>query len=356
MLYGESLVLLVGVLSISNKAITKSSLFSLLFSLYLVFILMLSLFDHFRVSNMFRTLEILLIVQAFNYGKHYERRYGFKKFVKTLFRFSLIYLAYFVLVQFMDFDSKGMSSYAGSFNLGTATSRKLIFLPLLAIVFISEYMVNRSNIWYLLVAIFLMLIIVLIFRRTLWAILILGLLISFFNIRRVLYSVRYVVIFSLMSGVFFGIFRSQIESQLNHRLEQGSYTDVQQEARFIEILSYHDSFEGYSIREKLFGQPSLFITDSFWSNIMSVEHRTIHSDAIYMLYSTGVVGLILYLLWILETLRKARKFRSGRQDYRVFLFLATLPLILLPGGTYLYLLQAFVGSSYAGALFSKYAD
>jgi len=196
----------------------------------------------------------------------------------------------------------------------------------------------------------------LIFRRTLWVILILGLLISFFSVRRILNSLRYVIIFSLLVGIFFGVFRAQIESQLNHRLDQGGYTDVQQEARFIEILSYYESYSDFSLREKLIGQPSLFITDSFWNAIMAVEHRTIHSDAIYLLYSAGIIGLMFYIFWILEILFKAKKLRHSRREYRIFIFLALLPIILLPGGTFFYLLQAFVGSSYAGVLYSKYAN
>lgn len=355
-LYSECLVLLVGVVSISNKRHKKSSWGSLLFSLYLVLIMMLSLFYNFRVSNLFRTLEILIILQAFNFGKLYEKRFGHTKFIRSIFNFSLLYLAYFVLVQFMDFDAKGMSSYAGGFNLGTATSRKLIFLPLLVIILFREYTVNKSNGWYLLIIGSTILLIGLIFRRTLWVILILGLLVSFLDIRRLLSSLKYVVIFSLFAGIFFGVFRAQIESQLNHRLNQGSYTDVQQEARFIEILSYYESYSGFSLREKLIGQPLLFITDSFWGAIMAIEHRTIHSDAIYLLYSTGIIGFTLYLFWIFEILLKAKKLQHSRREYRMFLFLALLPIILLPGGTFLYPFQVFVGTSYAGVLFSKYAN
>jgi oligosaccharide repeat unit polymerase len=179
---------------------------------------------------------------------------------------------------------------------------------------------------------------VLIFKRTFifLEIFILLLFFVFFG-TKFKYFFRSILIFILiLSGLY--IFRSDIYKMIEIRRNRIE-TKITDEGRFLEYeIIWAEQIKGNNIKKLLFGN-ELFNNKSDFGKKKSfgldTTNRFFHSEVTEIIYSTGIIGIILYIrflfLFFKFFLKKSKKNNKGKTKTLKFLFLSIFLLFFING-------------------------
>jgi hypothetical protein len=171
-------------INILIKSFNSAIGFFLLFLLVLIIISSLS--GHFWWSNIFKWQSIFLIFFSYYLGFHlFNSEQRIKILTRQTKHAAIIYIIYFVVIQFLDFNVKSYETYSGIFNIGSISSRRLLFLSYTIITLFFGFSLYYNNslkrLSYLLLLMVLFSISIIILRRTVIVISIIGILIFAIN-------------------------------------------------------------------------------------------------------------------------------------------------------------------------------
>jgi hypothetical protein len=350
-------------INILIKSFNSAIGFFLLFLLVLIIISSLS--GHFWWSNIFKWQSIFLIFFSYYLGFHlFNSEQRIKILTRQTKHAAIIYIIYFVVIQFLDFNVKSYETYSGIFNIGSISSRRLLFLSYTIITLFFGFSLYYNNslkrLSYLLLLMVLFSISIIILRRTVIVISIIGILI--FAINNINFKKIFLLIFYTAIAVSIFVFTLEdiFQTQLNYRKEQTGFSNTFEEARFTEFLLLSAYINHGTDKQILFGNSDRFVTLELWEKYAGVYDRAIHSDFVYLIYSSGFIGFILYVIVYYSLIRKQRKLkaklkRNSINDKNIkplnaiFYSLIISNLLLLYSGSFLYLLHGMISFLFIGA-------
>ncbi len=107
-----------------------------------------------------------------------------------------------------------------------------------------------------------------------------------------------------------------------------SMENISAEGRYVEVNEIIDRYQRSELDNKLLGSFEFFDTREFGEDIFKRE-RPIHTDYGILLYSTGIIGVLLFLIVFLNLLNKTLKHKSLNSPYSfVAKYILTIILIL----------------------------
>jgi hypothetical protein len=337
-----------------------------LFIFYLLIITIISfLSGHYGWSSFYSWQSFFLIYFSYYIGFHLindEQR--IKLLITQIKNAAIIYIIYFVVIQFFEFSFKSYESYSGIFNIGVISSRRLLFISYTIItLFLGiNFYQNKSNKKKLFLILFLILFFIslIILRRTVILISFIGILIfvvNNFNFKKISLLFFYSAIAAL---IFSFTFKDVFQIQLNYRSNQTGFTITHEEARFSEILMLSEYINNETDKQIFFGNLNRFETFEFWRKYGGANNRAIHSDFVFLIYSSGLIGFFLFIIVYSSLIIKHRKIKAQLKKKAisdknvkplnsVFYSLIICNLLLLYSGTFFYLLHGMISFLFIGA-------
>ena len=150
-------------------------------------------------------------------------------------------------------------------------------------------------------------------------------------------NIKTIVTTSVGVGLFLLISFPMIQDQFNDRLSERNYLtesdySYEKEGRYLELgLVLNTFYNSDSIFNYLFGVEAFYTLGNY--GFISKD-RPIHSDYTYILFSTGIIGLILYVFIYANISRRIMRVKNElylkglKNDYKLFITLLILVIII----------------------------
>lgn len=150
-------------------------------------------------------------------------------------------------------------------------------------------------------------------------------------------NIKTIVTTSVGVGLFLLISFPLIQDQFNDRLSERNYLtesnySYEKEGRYLELgLVLNTFYNSDSIFNYLFGVEAFYTLGNY--GFISKD-RPIHSDYTYILFSTGIIGLILYVFIYANISRRIMRVKNElyskglKNDYKLFITLLILVIII----------------------------
>ncbi|HOH98065.1 MAG TPA: hypothetical protein PL188_07125 [Candidatus Cloacimonadota bacterium] len=240
----------------------------------------------------------------------------FSRLCKSLFYAVLLLILSYGLADILGF---GRRAYSRDVELSTTTSWfTYTFVVLLAPLF---YYYEKSRIRRLMFHIMMIALLILIgisFKRAAVGGVVLGYAVFFVSWGKLMKSLRYLVlvipILYLALSQFSGVIGLQYEAR-SSRFEEGA---LDTEMRYLETpMVWNQVFSFEDPARSLFGLEAFFTSGLYGGRAFG--SRMLHVDFNVILFSTGIVGLLLYMKIYIELVRKKRRvaMRVHYKDYQV---------------------------------------
>lgn len=332
---------------------------------YIIYTLGIAIIDYFKIfdaSIFFRWMSFSIILMYFHLGyNHYGSKAGLKNLLNQVYWASILYIIYFIIVQFISFDSEIYSTYSGLFQLGAIRNKRIYVLSLFSILLlftlIHQSIIKKNRIITFLIILILISIIVATFRRTAWISLFLGalVLVSRINFKKML-SLMTFVGFSLYLVYlkFSDIIVVQNEARGNV-LEVGD--KIANDYRILEYIYIFLDMSNNSITWVLFGDKNRWSESVFWLEHAGVDNA-IHSDIVALIFSNGLFGLFIYLLIYCRMFIKVRMFKivngsnNSKLGYKTLFYALFIMnfVVLFSGGVYRVPINGIISFLFLGSL------
>ena len=324
-------LLLIAFLVIRQGALKKPDLLFILFSLYLLVLLVYAQGD--IIISGKTVLAIILTLLMIPVGRYIGRNGNFLEEFESFNRFLLIALPlYIVIANIYNFGE----SYSDSFTTGFLVTSRIYIMPIVVFLAIHYVISNRDRSWTTkgidLALIMVNICIILInTRRTALAMLLLALIVYTILNRRIILKMAILGIFLISALIVaYPLYEEMLVAQLEERQRIQDLDTYEEEGRYLEtlyILDHHAQRQ--SITEFLFGV-KLFDTYDFGNHYFGRD-RPIHSDINMIFYSTGLTGTLLSFLMFFRYFFLGNH-RISRENKKVYYALLGMFLIvLLPG-------------------------
>jgi O-antigen ligase len=280
-----------------NKALLVSDFVFLILIFYLTLLLIFIPGDLITSAKNYASILIALLMIIV--GRHEALTKSFFNKFEPFNRFMMLTLVtYLFLANIFKFGS----SYTESFSTGFLFHSRMYIAPI--IIFMSLYYLfnnKGNNKYFRLLDIGLVLINIIFLlintRRTTWGMLLIGIFIYIMINREVIFKMILVVgilIFGLI--VSYPLYEEVLTKQLEKRERIQDFDTYEEEGRWLEtlyLIQYHKMNQ--NPYELLFGV-KFFDTIEFTQMFFGRE-RSIHSDINMILYSTGILGMILFFIF-----------------------------------------------------------
>lgn len=250
--------------------------------------------------RMFTIIFVCYYMYYVGYKMAYDKKslYYIKQSVSAIL---VICIMFFFLAQILNLERYLVNTYQYSeitADLGTLGAQTIHTLSLCAILFfvLNYYIKSKPQIIDHIILSLSIFIIFIVFRRTAILLLLIGLSTFVFLCGKKNFA-RIILFFVPILVLFFIINFSDLAYQFEHRLSTKMKTveDIQREGRILEYQHYWEFLSDINLAEFLFGNNSFFETRDFGRKFYGRE-RPIHTDYIFILYSAGIIGLLLLLL------------------------------------------------------------
>ena len=300
----------------------------LIFVLYLLILVPFSTNIQLTTNYFVRiVLLFLVLINAFYYIDSFSK---LLKIINLLPYLLLINYLYFV---YSSITGEGEPAYKGQdFLLGyqSYASQFVFSITFISILFFYRYLKNKQKFIGVLTNIITIVILLLIFRRTNFFIIALGLIIMFVNNKYTRKNIiRIAIVLVAVASFFINDLVKITEENLSRRERITRVDNYKQEGRYIENILVYSTISN-STTTTIFGSGELFNsagkyglnTGDKWEYI-----RPIHNDYARLLFGAGFLGVILYLIIILKIYLAAKKIKPKIPElkaYFVFLLLCFL--------------------------------
>ncbi len=305
------------------KRLTNINFF--LFYLFLLLVVYLVTVEiRFSAIRMFTVIFVCYYMYYVGYNMAYEKKslYYLNQSVLSLL---VICIIFYILAQVLSLERFLIVTYQYSditADLGTLGAQTIHTLSLSAILFfvLNYYVTSKATIIDHIILSLSMFIIFIVFRRTAILLLLVGLS-TFILLSGKKKSVRILLFFVPVLVFVFTINFADLSNQFEHRLltKMNTFEDIQRENRILEYQHYFGDFlSDITLKEFFFGNNSFFETRDFGRTFYRKE-RPIHTDYIFILYSAGLVGLLLLLSIYYSFFLKFKKVTTVKPSIEYYL-------------------------------------
>ncbi|WP_066508809.1 hypothetical protein [Rufibacter sp. DG15C] len=324
-------LILMGIYIAKYNALKKSD--TLLFYLfcYLIVLWLVNAGDLIITSRV--TMAVMITLLMIPIGKHVATRADFIKEFEPYNRALLILLpVYVVLANKYGFGE----SYTEEFSTGFLITSRMYIVPIVVFLAI-HYVITNKNRTFLIKAtdatFILMNICILLIntRRTAIGMLFLALAVyAFFN-RQMLFkmiTLFFVLVVALI--VSYPLYEARLTAQLEKRDRIQDLDTYEEEGRVLETMYIMDYHQEKKRPLQLFFGVKLFDTREFGVKYFGRD-RPIHSDLNMLLYSTGLVGVVLFLVFLVHYFIRNNHVIAPSHKMLYYPLLVMLLVVILPG-------------------------
>jgi O-antigen ligase len=316
---------------IKKSVLKKSDLIFLVLGLYLILLLVYSHGDILVSSK--NLLAIILALLMIPVGRYIGERVDFLREFEVYNRFLLIILPIYIII--CNIFGIG-ESYSEAFTSGFLVTSRMYIFPIVIFLAIHYVISNKDqskvskgiDIAFIIINI---LIIIINTRRTAIGMLILALLVYTILNRKIIFKMVILILFLVSTMVLsYPFYVDRLTAQLEERARILNLDTYEEEGRYVETMSIFDYYtRRQKISEILFGV-KLFDTHEFGA-IYFGRDRSIHSDINMILYSTGLIGIILFALFFIHYFLIGNKkiIKHNRKIYYAVLIMFLI--VLIPG-------------------------
>jgi len=322
---------LITIYAFVNKVFIKSDWVFLVFSLFL-FLLLLSSPGDFVLSGK-TTFSIIIAVYMLIIGRHLGETTHFMKAFEPFTRFMLLALPMYII--FVNIFKIG-ESYTSSFYTGFLETSRMYILPILIFVRL-QYVLGDKNLSKMTKSIdfaligFNIVVLMVTTRRTSLAMLLIAIVIYAVLNREIVFKMLAVLLLLItVLAVSFPLYEQTLNEQLARRERIQNLDTYENEGRFLEtIYLWHHHKVHQNPRELFFGV-QLFDTEKFGNKYFG-NGRPIHSDINMVLYSTGIIGFLVFVGFFYHYLGHENGKIKSKNKQIFYPLLAMFLLVIIPG-------------------------
>ncbi|GGF44822.1 hypothetical protein GCM10011339_36680 [Echinicola rosea] len=318
---------------IANKAFRKGDWIFMLITVYVTALLFFNP-GNFMLSAK-TAFALIISLSMVLVGNFFGSKRDFIKEFEPYNRFMLIAIPlYLIMANVLHI---GEAAYGGGFSTGFLDTSRMYIAPIVVFMSIHYVLENkRSNLFIKSVDIFFItlsvILLVVITRRTSIGMLALGILTYVLLNRKIFFKI--IIVFTVLAGIMvlaYPLYEAPLNAQLAEReriTEVENYSET--EPRFMETIYLFKHFKTSEDPSELFFGIQLFDTIDF-----GIKHfgygRSIHSDINMLFYSTGLVGMVLFLIFFIHYFIIGNN-KMNKENQQVFYpLLVMLLIVLVPG-------------------------
>ncbi|WP_200977130.1 hypothetical protein [Echinicola sp. 20G] len=316
---------------IANKALRTADLIFFIVAGYLMTLL---IFNHGNlIWSAKHAVAILIALMMLIVGRFMGSKIDFLKEFEPYNRFLLISIPIYIV--FSNIFHIG-ESYSSSFTTGFLETNRMYIVPIVTFLGIQYILSEKKTTVFLksldITFIFVNIVIMIVTtRRTSLLLLLAGIVIYSLLNKKVIFQVL-VIFVVLMAGLIlaYPLYKAPLEAQLEERERIQNLESYDQEGRYLETFYLYQELKNSGSPSKLFFGIKFFDSVDFGIKYFGVG-RGIHSDINFIMFSTGLVGVLLFLILIINYLiiGNAKIPRKNRQVY--YPLLAMFFMVLIPG-------------------------
>ncbi|QDH80093.1 hypothetical protein FKX85_14045 [Echinicola soli] len=318
---------------VANKAFRKGDWVFMLITLYITALLI------FNPGNLILSAKtafaLIISLSMVMVGNFFGSKRDFIKEFEPYNRFMLIAIPlYLIMANVLHI---GEAVYGGSFTTGFLGTSRMYIAPIIIFISIHYVLESKSSSLFLrtidisfitLNIIFL----VVITRRTSVGMLAFAIIAYAILNRKVVFKLAMVVVALLAIMILtYPLYQQQLNAQLAEReriTEVDNYAET--EPRYLETIFLYQHFKNSEDPLELFFGIQLFDTIDF--GIKNFGHgRSIHSDINMLFYSTGLVGMLLFLVFFLHYFVIGNNKMNAENQQVFYPLLVMLLIVLVPG-------------------------
>ncbi|MCW3079458.1 hypothetical protein [Segetibacter sp.] len=274
-------------------------------------------------------ITLLMIPVGIHFGKSNNVLTGFKKYNRLLLIALPLYIIYANKVGIAGF-------YSDAFSTGFLITSRLYVIPIIVFLAIHYALTDKDKNRYLQVVDVSFILInvcmlLLSTRRTTLLMLAAAIMIyALFN--KKLFLKMLMLVFILISALIisFPLYQERLMGQLEKRERIENLNSLEEEGRYLEtfyLIDYHRKKRDPA--EILFGV-NLFDTYAFGTRYFGRD-RPIHSDINMIIFSTGIVGMFLFILFFSHYFFKGNNIMSQENKKLFYPLLFNFLIVLIPG-------------------------
>ncbi len=325
-------LLLISYYLVKESALKKSDFMLLVVVFYL---LLLLIYNHGDIIISGKTvLSVLLALIMIPVGKNIGRKHNFLEEFEPFNRFLLVIIPIYIILA--NIFKIGNFFYTEAFTTGFLVTSRMYVVPIVVFLGITYSIGNKKKSLFIKtidLAFIILNIVILIIntRRTTFAMLLFSLLVYGFLYRKIIFKMVIMIFaFVFVLVISYPIYEEALTAQLEKRERIQNIDTYEEEGRYLEtlyIFDYHNRRQ--NVKELFFGI-QLFDTYDFGTKYFGRD-RPIHSDINMLFFSTGILGLILFVLLFADYfLRNTKKIiKENRKIYYPLLFIFFI--VLIPG-------------------------
>ncbi len=326
---------------VKNRALKNEDFVFFIFTISLFLFLFLNHGDFILSGKV--TLSIIISVSLLLVGRYLGNKINFVKEYEPFNTFMLAIVPVYIIYANV---FKVGDSYSSSFSTGFLDTSRMYIVPIL-IFMAFHYILNPdkfpgTKLSYIFKGSLIglnTLILVVTTRRTSLGMLVGAILVYSLLNRKVIFKMMMVIVFLLVGAIAtFPLYQDRLNAQLEERERIQNIDTYTKEGRYLESLYLYQFHSQLQDPKKLFLGVKMFDTESFGLRYFGVG-RHIHSDINMIIYSTGLVGLMLFIVFFSFYLWRGNNRIDSESKKLFFPLLFMFLFVLLPGrfiGTFTY--------------------
>jgi hypothetical protein len=316
---------------IKCQCLKKADLFLFIYIFYLLVLWLNNTGDFMLATRVL--LAIILSIMMVPVGRYIGRKRDFIEEFEPYNRLLLGLIPVYIIIA----NILGIGdSYTDAFTTGFLITSRMYVVPIIIFLSVHYFIFNKKNsfliksydIVFILINISILLINT---RRTALGMLAVAILVYVFFNRQLIFKVVVFLIF-IIAGliVSYPLYEERLTIQLERRERIQNLDTYEEEGRYLETLYLFEYFTSQdNIKPILFGV-KLFDTYDFGIKYFGTD-RPIHSDINMMIYSTGLIGFILFIVFVFRNFLYNVKIRNRSDKGLYFAFLSMFVIVLIPG-------------------------